>query len=566
MTFSRRPRRILPDQTISEWAIFDWTIFDWVRSVRILRRSVISIVAGFGLGLASTMVAAIPVLDPALFSQPGAVAITDNELAAVLAMVQNQEYPQAEAAIRDIIKRRPQSAPAHEILGTALALQGNLPDAVLSLEKAVELSPQQASALTKLGDIALALGEDALAQDYFLRAVAIHGQERRAHQRLGDIFERQGHLEQAVEHYLLGIEGTDASYLGVKLNLAQLHVQRGDYAAARQLLTPFLDQDYVTPLTLRTLAAAEVGTGNVQQALEYLTRAAADPEGVTAGLLVELGDVQLILGDTDAAAASYRQSMKLAEDPVIALLRLGELEVSAGEYARAEQTFKTAVAANPKAAQAYHGLGSLYGLTRRPDHAITTFQQGLDIAPQSSPLLRGAAVALIRLERFDEAERYARQLAAQSEQVQDHFLLGSLLEQTGKASEAEQVYGHVLTLNDRFWPALNNLASLLLRTGKADQSLAHARKAYELSGDQVVQPAHTYGWALLSHGNHKEAIAVLEQAKHRDASHVFTRYHLGVAYQKTGEFSAAREELSAALTLDRQFEFAADAQRRLLSL
>lgn len=531
-----------------------------------LPRPITSLLAGLGLSLMSAMVTALPIKDPSLFDRPEVVTAADNELAAVLALVEAKDYEQAETAIRDILRRRPQSAPAHEILGTALALQGKLPEAVLSLEKAVEFSPQQASALTKLGDIALAIGQDAMAQDYFLKALSTNKQDRRAHQRLGELYERQGNLDKAVRHYQLGIVGTDPRYLGVKLNLAQIHVQRSEYQAARDLLTPFLHQDEVSSMVLRALAAAEAGSGQLPQALEYLTRATADADAASAALFTELGDVQLALGDDEAAATSYRTAIKLAEDPVVALLRLGELQATMGNYDSAEQTFKEAVATNPQAVQAYHGLGSLYGLTRRHDQALDAFQQGLVIEPQSSPLLRGVVVALIRLERLDEAEPYARQLAALSRQVQDHFLLGSLLEQEGKISEAEKVYRQTLTLDGNFWPALNNLATLLLHRDEVDQSLALARKAYELSGEQPVQPAHTYGWALLKHGDHKQAITILEQARHREPSHVLTRYHLGIAYQKGGEVSAAKAELTAALKLDKEFEFVEEAQRRLRSL
>lgn len=531
-----------------------------------LSRSVASFIAGLGLSLMAGTVTALPVLEPGLFDRPEVVTAADGELAVVLAMVEVKEYEKAEAAARDLLLRQPQSAPAHEILGTALALQGKLPEAVLSLEKAVELSPQQASALTKLGDLALAVGQEAMAQDYFLEALAANAQDRRAHQRLGELYEREGHLDKAVKHYQLGILGTDPRYLGVKLNLAQIHVRQGEYQAARDLLKPFLSQDDVSPMALRTLAAAEVGAGQLPQALEYLTRAADGPEDANAPLLIELGDVQLALGDKEAAAESYRKAVNVAEDPVVALLRIGDLQITMGAYDKAEQTFKEAITANPQAVQVFHGLGSLYGLTRRHDQAQAAFQQGLSIAPESSPLLRGAAVALIRQERLDKAEPYARQLAAQSQQVQDHFLLGSLLEQAGKTVEAEKVYRHALTLDGNFWPALNNLATLLLHKGEVDQGLAHARKAFESSVEQAVQPAHTYGWALLQHGNHKQAIAVLEQAKNREAAHVLTRYHLGLAYQKAGEISAAKAELSAALKLDENFEFAEEAHRRLRSL
>ncbi len=384
------------------------------------------------LSLAISVADAAPLFDDPLFESSSVQQQSDAELAAVLRQVNAQQINEAEAAIRAIVERRPQSAPAHEILGTVLALQGNLPEAVLALEKAVELSPEQATALTKLGDIALALGDGALAKNYFNQAVAVQPDERRAHQRLGLLLEREGELKTAITHYEKGIQGTSPAYLGIKLNLAELYIRDGRAADAIELLTPFLE----------------------------------------------------------------------------------------------------------------------------PDNG----------AAPTPAVLRTATVALIRLDQKDRATALAQKLAEQSSAAQDHFLLASLLEQTGDVRRAETTYRHVLTLDAGFWPALNNLAALLIRKGNASQGLDYARKAYELSGESAVQPAHTYGWALLEKGDLGDAVKVLEAAKSRQADHALTRYHLGVAYQKTGASAAAKDELQAALELNDQFEFAADARQRLQSL
>lgn len=381
--------------------------------------------------LAVPIVNAAPLFDDPLFESPPVEQQSDAELAAVLRLVNAQQIDEAEAAIRAVTERRPRSAPAHEILGTVLALQGDLPEAVLALKKAIELSPEQATAFTKLGDIALALGNGALAKDYFTQAITVQPRERRAHQRLGLLLEREGELETAIHHYEQGIQGTSPAYLGIKLNLAELYVRDGRAADAIDLLSLFLE----------------------------------------------------------------------------------------------------------------------------PDNG----------AAPSPAVLRTATVAQIRLDQKDQATALAQQLAKQSSAPQDHFLLASLLEQTGDTRQAETTYRHILTLDDRFWPALNNLAALLIRKGAASQGLDYARKAYELS-DTAVQPAHTYGWALLEMGDPGEAVKVLEAAKNRKADHALTRYHLGVAYQETGAMSAAKSELQAVLELNDQFEFAADARQRLLDL
>lgn len=387
---------------------------------------VVRMLVGVCFLLTVAMAKAAPVFDQILFEPVVSPAVQDDELNAALHLINDSRFGEAEAAVRKILEQRPYAAPAHEILGTALALQGNLPDAVLALERAVELSPEQVSALTKLGDIAMTLGQPAMAETYFRQAVERSPGERKAHQRLGLLAEQAGDTEQAIMHYQAGIRDTAADYLGVKLNLAQLYVLSGNHSGAVRLLEPFAEASPLSVPVLRTLAVAHIRLGNPDQALEYAGR-----------------------------------------------------------------------------------------------------------------------------------------LATLSESPQDHFLLGSLREQAGQMAEAEQVYRYLLTLDERFWPALNNLAALLLTRGETGQALEYAHQAYELAGKQVLQPAHTYGMALLRQGNYTEAVTVLEQARSLSETHALTRYHLGVAYQETGAGSAAREELKTALELDARFEHAEDARRRL---
>ena len=115
--------------------------------------------------------------------------------------------------IRDNLKGDPRSAPAHELLGAALALKGETDEGLKALEQAVQLDPRQATAWTKIGDVYLAKGEAGTAKEKFLKALEIDGADRLAHQRLGMIYEKEGQVKQAVSEYEKGLVGTPSEYV-----------------------------------------------------------------------------------------------------------------------------------------------------------------------------------------------------------------------------------------------------------------------------------------------------------------------------------------------------------------
>jgi cellulose synthase operon protein C len=138
-------------------------------------------------------------------------------------------------------------------------------------------------------------------------------------------------------------------------------------------------------------------------------------------------------------------------------------------------------------------------------------------------------------------------------------VLQPLVEKNGKLGRAQMLMGHVDSLSGRAEAAiaryrvvvdlepdnaeaLNNLASLL--TGRAvDEALRLAQRAKELApGDPSV--ADTLGWVLYQKGLYAAAVQQLETAS--KGPNPVAKYHLAMAYTRSGNRDGAERELAMA--------------------
>lgn len=488
---------------------------------------------------------------------------TNESLQAALDELNRGDPVRAERLAREVITLLPDSPAAHEILGTALALQERLPEAIEALGRAVELSPAQGTALTKLGDIALALDQEAIARDYFERAVTAMPNERRAHQRLGLIYQRQGDLQKAMERFEAGIIGTPAEYLGVKLDLAGLYVVTGQAARALELLDPWnVERTAATADSLRMLGNAHRSLGNLPDALRHYQRASVlAPDD--AALQVEFGDVLREAGDFDAAERAYSSAATTANAPVEAFVRHGDLLTAQARFDEAETLYRAAVSRQPDSGAAHHALGSFLGLTRRYEEAVAVYADGLKLSPDSPALLRGIATAELRLARVDSALEHARTLTRIAPDAPNLFLLASLLEQNSALAEAESVYAEALTVDESYWPAHNNLAMVRIHLDRPTEAIAPAERARALTDDQIASVLHTLGLAQLLGGKVSDAAATLERARELEPDYLNARLRLGMAYQALNRVQEARSEFEHVIALDSSSSQAQEARQAL---
>lgn len=310
--------------------------------------------------------------------------------------------------INDFLKDQPDSAPAHELLGAALALMGNLEGGLAELQRSVALDPKQYTAYTKIGDILLAQGKDDMAKRALVKAEEIAPDDRRTQQRLGLLLEKEGKIDQAIDHYEKGIKGTNAGYLGVKINLARLYNQSGAFDSAKELLEPALAAGKSHDAVAQTiLGTSYLGLGMLDQAIRQFEAAkVTEPsyEGSHLGLGIayravgqydksvialgeviklkpkwstgyfQLGESYFAMGRFNEAAEQFEKSAELSPHPMMSEKRMADAQAALGNLDKAIAIYGKLTQIPPVAPLVSLALGNAYQLNGQIDQARKTFQ------------------------------------------------------------------------------------------------------------------------------------------------------------------------------------------------
>jgi tetratricopeptide (TPR) repeat protein len=323
-----------------------------------------------------------------------------------LQLVRQGKYDLAIVKAEGALIKNSNSAPAYEIIGTALALKGDIDGGLKQLQKAIKTNPGQKSAYTKIGDIHLVRGKSQQAKEYFLKAVTLNKKDRLAHQRLGRIYDDEKDINKAIEHYELGILGTPPRYIGIKVDLGRLYNRIGEYQKTLDLLTGLISQKTNSATAHIVLGTAYLGLKKMDVAIrEYKIAAQLEPDSERAPLalgiayreasefnasLVALSEVVALkpgwstgyyqlaetyaaLKDYDNAEAYYLKAEKFSKNPLFIQKKRAELYITQKRYPIAIELYRQMIGTGEADLNTFDLLGTAYQISGQFSHAENTF-------------------------------------------------------------------------------------------------------------------------------------------------------------------------------------------------
>ena len=197
---------------------------------------------------------------------------------------------------------------------------------------------------------------------------------------------------------------------------------------------------------------------------------------------------------------------------VRSLLEQATRAAGAGRTEDALELYRQARELGPQVVQVYVDQGALLAGTGEFEAALESFQAGLRIEPDDRDLGFNAAVAALRLNRFDVAAGHARRVVENHPRDVDARLLqASALDRLNRHAEALsalQAADNLAPGNPRI---LYSLGNQYQRTGQAEQAVDAYRQA--VRKDKKLLPAHfNLGAVLFELGRLDEALAAYEIA------------------------------------------------------
>ena len=213
-------------------------------------------------------------------------------------------------------------------------------------------------------------------------------------------------------------------------------------------------------------------------------------------IYLNLGVTLARLGRPDEAIAQYQKALEIDPDSAEVHFRLGSALADAGKFDEAIAHFRKVLELRPASdsdkydAVTYNMMGRALAGKGDMGEALKDLEKATQLHPNFAPHLYDYALALVRANRFDDAQSSTEAaLRADANMAPAHDLRGGLIARKGQLAEAANEYRQALKLQPDFSRAHLDLATVLAAQGDMAGATEHLREAAKGSDPAVAQAA-----------------------------------------------------------------------------
>jgi tetratricopeptide (TPR) repeat protein len=419
-------------------------------------------------------------------------------------------------------------------------------DAKKTLDEALKKNGRDADALLQRAEIALREKNFDRAEADVTSVLKLVPTSGEVHYFLAKIYQASGR-EPIYRQELSRALELNSGLLAVRIELAQTLMAKEPRAALNLLSEAPEEQRSSTPLLAQK-----------NWALWKMGDLAQMRNGIDAGLsrerslefLVQDGLWKLRSNNPKGARTSLEEALRMNPADLRALDALRQSYMAEKNAPLALQKVKEYAAQQPKAAAVQDFLGTLLMASGETKEARTAFMT----AKAADPSLLTASLSLVQIDASEGKIEDARKklveiVAADRDNLTARRWLGNLELMRGDVNTAIDHFQRVVAADPNDAQASNNLAYLLAEhRNDVESALKYAQKAVEV---QPTTPdfCDTLGWVLYRKGIYPTAVKYLEKAGLNSKNAVW-KYHLAMAYAKSGDAQKGRSVLNAAMTIN----------------
>jgi tetratricopeptide (TPR) repeat protein len=471
-------------------------------------------------------------------------------------------------AFKQALRLEPQLAEAHFDLGLVRQSQKQPEAAISEFRVALQDDPALLVAHCALGS---SLVDSTDAEAEFHKALAVDPQLVCALDGMAQVLAKEKRYDAAIDYWrqALGIQ-PDAPDLQIALATATYKSAKARQADGMPALEGSGVADAIRLLTdlLKShpdLTAAYFTLGNIY-ANERRDREAADEYQEvtrrsptdTVALAAQVKALIDASAYTEALAPSRDYVRRKPNDPSGHVM-LGTVYQQLGDYAKAEPELEIGAAKEPNDFEARYQLGLVLARMGKPGQALPQLQKAVALKPGD----RSAQFQLVAVLRSLGRAQEATQLVGQLRKEQGEESLNSQLAsegtkandllQSGKPTEAAQIYRHMLEENPASAQTAYNLALALEATNDTKGAEDVLRKANGIDPMLAEIPAEL-GRLDLAEGDLKSAQKWLKSALDLEPELAEARGNLATVYAQNGDLVAAEKLLRQAIEDDPKYK------------
>ena len=476
--------------------------------------------------------------------------------------LKREQTKKAVEVIDTVVRRNPKSATATNLQGIARMAAGDRPGARAAYDKALALDPRSSAIRLNVVRLDLAEGKLDAARADLWEVFKLNPKNADAMVEAARVEEFAGRRSEAVR-WLEKAMTDPTEQVKAALALSDLMLRQHDFERAVKLTKEASSRAPNDVSVLFALSRAQLAAGNLrsaQQALGVLLSVA----GFNPNDNVEIARLFLLAGDRDSAYHTVNKALQDTPNFLPALAFLTEVDISGGNFAKAEQQAKRIAERFPNRGVGLRLMGELAATRGQYTAAETSFNASL--AKEKSVetvmlLYRTLLLAGEPARGLKVLEQWSR------ENPNDASGLRALADaqvRAGDLAAARTRYERLLRVNRNDVEVLNNLAMVAFRQNDK-AALGYAERAYQLTTTHAPV-LDTLGWILVRQGQLDRGTSLLREARTRDSANPEIRYHYAAALAQTGRQAEARAELNEGLNQGAAFAEIEDAralQRKL---
>ena len=495
---------------------------------------------------------------PNALAQTTNTAVSSNQLEEAVSAINNNQLPQAEALLNSVLGKLPNDADALNLLGVVRAKQDRTVDAERLFRRALSVSPTHISANVNLAELLITHDRTAEATPLLLRAYKLAPSRPDINLKLATIYLTTSDYLRANQHLRrLPREAYNDEYFLLALRTL-IGMKR--QTEIPELVREFEESKSESSETLAEFASLLVKAGYNDDALKILNNAVTASR--TFPVLYALGIANLAVKQFDTAEKYFTDALTLQPDDVGTLRALAKVARAHGNLEKALSYLVKARRLAPKSS----GVLYEFGVTTLPMglvlDALPVFEQLHREHPGELAYLYGLAAAHWTKGNVAETTRLLNTyVAIEANTPAAWYLLGAALLRQERYPEAQKSLQRSLSLKPD--PDTEYLLGVSFeKTGNRVAALEIFRKIVQSQPDHA--PAHAaLGTAYREANNYNEARVELERAVALDPDDLRANYQLGLVYAKLGDKDAAQKMFDRADQLRKRQH---DEERVILKL
>lgn len=389
----------------------------------------------------------------------------------------------AKLIFEQTLKSDPRNVDAHTYLAMIAAEANDLNEAERHFAAAASLAPTEPSTRNNYGAILMRLGRTAQAQTEFEASLRLNPNQPSALTNLAQIYLDRGQLDDLrMARNLLERAGKNSSdaeiphaLLITRLKLGEALMEKGLHDEAITELKNALPTDadpIVTARIYATLAEAYEADGHYENAIPAMRLAVQhDPQN-------EIYHFRygLLLTDSHAPAAGIlrlQEALKQFPNSARLWLALGIAQLTYGQNAEAENSFKQSLALDTKLVPALAYLGMTYSERGAYEKAISFYEQAIALNGQLAALHYLVAETILKSSNPDttRAEKYLRRATELDPNLAPAYLTwGRLYVRANRYDEAAPLLERAVSLQPELLEAHYQLSRVLVKLKRTDEA------------------------------------------------------------------------------------------------